>query len=159
MAQQPAKRSGPEWLRDHHQQVAAKLIEQLERGAAPWTKPWKPGEQILPYNLQTGNAYRGGNSLLLSTPAAQRGYADERWATYKQIRRPAARCAKASTASACSSGAPRCRDEQGCPLKDPDGKPLYDQRPLERSQATSFVVFNAEQADGLPQRPMPAPAT
>lgn len=28
-----------------HEQVAEKLIKQLEAGTAPWQKPWQPGEQ------------------------------------------------------------------------------------------------------------------
>ena len=40
-----------------HEQVAEKLIKQLEAGTAPWQKPWQPGEQtgFIPFNPTTGN--------------------------------------------------------------------------------------------------------
>ena len=54
-----------------HIQVAEKLIEQLKAGTAPWQKPWS-SENLpafeLPYNVQTGNRYKGINTLIqLST--------------------------------------------------------------------------------------------
>lgn len=29
--------------KDYVEQVAGKIIEQLEQGTAPWQKPWEPG--------------------------------------------------------------------------------------------------------------------
>ena len=73
---------------DYRQVLTDKLIEQLEAGTAPWQKPWDPskaGERgRLPFNPTTGKAYRGANSLWLSLVSASKGYADPRWATYKQ---------------------------------------------------------------------------
>ncbi len=153
----------PEWLETYHRQIADALIEQLERGAAPWTKPWKPGELVLPYNLSTGESYRGGNSIVLTALAARRGYADERWATYKQIQEAGGQVRKGERGVRLihvRTAVKRVRrDENGKPLRDREGNPLYETRPLQRPQSRSFVVFNAEQADRLPQRPLPAPAT
>ena len=63
---------------EYHRQVAERLIEQIEKGTAPWTQAWAPGEQSLPANVQTGKAYRGGNSVWLMSVAEQRGYDDHR---------------------------------------------------------------------------------
>ena len=63
---------------EYHRQVAERLIEQIEKGTAPWTQAWEPGEQSLPANVQTGKAYRGGNSVWLMSVAEQRGYDDHR---------------------------------------------------------------------------------
>ena len=49
-------------------------------------KPWTPGEQRLPKNIQTDTPYRGGNSVYLSVTQTAKGYSDHRWATYKQIK-------------------------------------------------------------------------
>ena len=39
----------PAWNQDdYHTAFAGKLKEQIERGVAPWQKPWKPGESRLP---------------------------------------------------------------------------------------------------------------
>ena len=64
----------------------SKIKEQIEQGVAPWQKPWKPGEERLPKNIQTDKPYRGGNSVYLSVTQTAKGYSDNRWATYKQIK-------------------------------------------------------------------------
>ena len=63
-----------------HLVVAEKLIDQLERGIAPWQKPWAAGESYLPHNPTTGKTYKGINSLQLLSEER----ADPRWLTYKQ---------------------------------------------------------------------------
>ena len=77
----------PAWSQDdYHKEFAGKLKEQIEQGVAPWQKPWKPGEERLPKNIQTDKPYRGGNSIYLSVTQTAKGYSDNRWATYKQIK-------------------------------------------------------------------------
>ena len=77
----------PAWSQDdYHTAFASKIKEQIEQGVAPWQKPWKPGERRLPKNIQTDKAYRGGNSVYLSVTQTAKGYSDNRWATYKQIK-------------------------------------------------------------------------
>ena len=70
---------------EYHEQFAARIIKALEAGTAPWQKPWKPGERILPHNFQSGRDYRGGNALYLALNALERGFADPRWGGYRQI--------------------------------------------------------------------------
>ena len=77
----------PAWSQDdYHAECAGKLKEQIEQGVALWQKPWKPGEERLPKNIQTDKPYRGGNSVYLSVTQTAKGYSDHRWATYKQIK-------------------------------------------------------------------------
>jgi antirestriction protein ArdC len=56
----------------------------LEKGVAPWQKPWEPGALELPYNPITERGYRGGNALQLIAVGVHRGYKDPRWMTYQQ---------------------------------------------------------------------------
>ena len=49
----------------YYEQVATKLIEQLEAGTAPWQKPWEPGSIHLPHNPISGTRYKGSNVLWL----------------------------------------------------------------------------------------------
>jgi hypothetical protein len=49
----------------YYEQVASKLIEQLEAGTAPWQKPWAPGTIHLPHNPVSGTRYKGSNALWL----------------------------------------------------------------------------------------------
>ena len=77
----------PAWSQDdYHAAFAGKLKEQIEQGVAPWQKPWKPGERRLPENVASKKPYRGGNSVYLSVTQTAKGYSDNRWATYKQIK-------------------------------------------------------------------------
>ena len=73
-------------LRDFRQEVTDNIIGMLERGVAPWQKPWEPGAGSLgiPFNPTSERAYRGGNAIHLMATGLQRGYEDSRWMTYKQ---------------------------------------------------------------------------
>jgi antirestriction protein ArdC len=48
---------------DVYQIVTDKVIEALEKGAAPWRKPWN-ARQSAPANFVTKKAYRGMNAFL-----------------------------------------------------------------------------------------------
>ena len=73
-------------LRDFRQEVTDNIIRMLERGVAPWQKPWEPGAGSLgiPFNPTSERSYRGGNAIHLMATGVERGYADPRWMTYKQ---------------------------------------------------------------------------
>ncbi|HZY72365.1 MAG TPA: ArdC family protein, partial [Edaphobacter sp.] len=70
--------------RDFRQEVTNRIIEMLERGTAPWQKPWESGALQLPFNPTTNRIYRGGNALHLMAVAVRKGYDDPRWLTYRQ---------------------------------------------------------------------------
>ncbi len=57
--------------------ITHKIIEQLEQGTAPWSKPWKSEP---PCNFVSRKPYKGVNPFLL----APQGYASPYWLTYKQ---------------------------------------------------------------------------
>ena len=75
-------------LRDFRQEVTDNIIGMLERGVAPWQKPWEPGAGSLgiPFNPTSERVYRGGNAIHLMATGLQRGFEDSRWMTYKQTR-------------------------------------------------------------------------
>jgi antirestriction protein ArdC len=63
--------------------VTATIIEQLEKGAAPWVKPWTAGvDQGADRNMVTGKPYQGINRLILGMSGFNRSAPV--WATYKQ---------------------------------------------------------------------------
>ncbi|UIN37350.1 ArdC family protein [Methylobacterium oryzae] len=69
---------------DLHALVATTILVQLETAdPASWTPPWH-GADPMPRNARTGRRYRGINVLALWCAAQARGYADARWATYRQ---------------------------------------------------------------------------
>ena len=73
MAKRPPKQTHYERSEAYAKQVSGEIIEQIKKGTAPWQKPWKPGEQSSPSNIETGKAYTGGNSLYLMSRQIQRG--------------------------------------------------------------------------------------
>jgi antirestriction protein ArdC len=137
-------------LRDLRQEVTDSIVEMLERGVAPWQKPWEPGRGSLemPFNPTSERAYRGGNALHLMATGLQRGYQDPRWMTYKQ---------------AIEAGWQVRRGEKGTQIEYWEVKPASDKSTSDRSRdggAADFAkpqlihrvytVFNAEQIDRVP---------
>lgn len=69
---------------DLYAEVSARIISELERGAAPWIKPWSAtAGQNVPQNAVTNRPYSGCNVILLWL-ARNRGWATPRFLTYKQ---------------------------------------------------------------------------
>src|SRR5262245_5062287 len=70
--------------RDLYSEVSARIIAELEAGAAPWIKPWSatPGTNT-PCNAVTNRPYSGCNVVLLWMARAA-GYRTPRFLTFKQ---------------------------------------------------------------------------
>lgn len=139
--------------------VAARIIDQLERGVAPWQRPWNAGELAgtAPTNAVTGKRYRGGNALYLT----MQGRDDPRWLTYKQAAAAGAQVRQGERGCTVQyyrySEEVAVRDEAGKIVKDEDGKALKREVQLDRPRPFSSTVFNAEQVDGLPARMIQQP--
>lgn len=136
-----------------HEQVAAALIEKLEKGTAPWQKPWnsESTDFNLPYNAITGNRYKGINifSLLNS------GREDPRWLTFKQADSKGWQINKGEKGTLVQfvkthDLIPKL-DENGKKVLDENGKSIKERTPLERAIVTAAWVFNAEQVSGIPK--------
>ena len=69
---------------DLYQTITDKIIDQLERGVAPWHQPWANIGGGLPRNVVSRKSYRGINTLLLWNAAEEHGYRSSLWATYRQ---------------------------------------------------------------------------
>lgn len=136
-----------------HEQVAAALIEKLEKGTAPWQKPWNSASNdfSLPYNAITGNRYKGINifSLLNS------GREDPRWLTFKQADSKGWQINKGEKGTLVQfvkthDLIPKL-DENGKKVLDENGKNIKVRTLLERAIVTAAWVFNAEQVSGIPK--------
>jgi antirestriction protein ArdC len=70
--------------RDLYAEVSARIISELEQGAAPWAKPWSAtaGHNV-PQNAVSNRPYSGCNVVLLWL-ARDRGWATPRFLTFKQ---------------------------------------------------------------------------
>ena len=145
-------------LRDFRQEVTDSIVGMLERGVAPWQKPWEPGASSLgiPFNPTSERAYRGGNAIHLMATGLERGYEDPRWMTYKQ---------------ASDNGWQVRRGEKGTQIEYWEAKQASDRtqpsRPTEavmRAQRNGnnadaeksrfihrvYTVFNAQQIERIP---------
>ena len=127
--------------RDVYAEVSARIIVELERGAAPWVKPWSvtPGQNV-PQNAVTNRPYSGCNVILLWL-ARNRGWATPRFLTFKQAQ---------------EAGGNVRRGEHGTKvyfvkqLQVRDGGEEAETRlvPMLRE----YTVFNVDQCAGLPDR-------
>ena len=162
MAAAKANTRGRDRVTEYHKEFAAAIIKQIEAGTAPWQRPWKPGEQLLPRNPFTGNRYTGGNALGLALEGAQRGFADHRWATYRQIKEAGGHVRKGERGAQIlyfqNQKLVAKKDDQGRQLVDSDGRTVYERPDKPRLLVRVYTVFNAEQAEGLDLPPRDAAA-
>ncbi|RZM21556.1 MAG: DUF1738 domain-containing protein [Pedobacter sp.] len=135
-----------------HQQVATLLIEQLEKGTAPWQKPWR-GEGLpvnqMPYNVISSKRYRGINVMNLLL----KGHQDPRWLTFKQAESIDAKINRGEKGTQIqfvkTHQQKSLRDDKGRLLFDETGNPVTRNIPLPRPIVSLAWVFNAEQVTGL----------
>jgi len=134
-----------------HELIAEQLIEQLQKGTAPWQRPWHLGETFLPYNPVTKNRYKGINTIQLM----MQKYRDARWLTYNQAKDAGWRVHKGERATLVQywklSQQQNVLDLNGKPVLANDGKPLRIEVELERPKVFFASVFNAAQIDGIPE--------
>ncbi|MEE9355659.1 MAG: zincin-like metallopeptidase domain-containing protein [Methylococcaceae bacterium] len=133
----------------YYQQIADKLIKQLEEGTASWQKPWKPGEIRMPHNPVSGSKYRGSNALWLE----MQGRGDPRWMTYKQAQSIGAQVVKGEKGTLIQywkfTDQIPMRDKNGKVVTNADGSKKMVTIRLDRPKVFSAVVFNAGQVNGI----------
>jgi antirestriction protein ArdC len=125
---------------DLYAKVTARIVAELERGAAPWVKPWSAtAGQNVPQNAVTGRPYSGCNVILLWL-ARDHGWATPRFLTFKQAREAGGHVRKGEHGT-------KVYFVKQLQVKDSDGEGA-DTRlvPMLRE----FVVFNVDQTEGLP---------
>lgn len=141
---------------DLFQNLTDKIVAMIEQGqAGNWQKPWKAlAGSGLHSNAKTKKAYQGFNQLMLMVVAAEQGYSQAVWATYKQWQ---------------ELGGQVRRGERGvklvkwgrtyvCECGHKDQAPCQGEGHEQEAKvwASYFVVFNIAQQDGykLPQAPI-----
>ncbi|MCY4661758.1 MAG: zincin-like metallopeptidase domain-containing protein [Acidobacteria bacterium] len=147
---------GRERAEAYHQQFAERIIQALKEGAAPWQKPWKPGERMMPHNFGSGRDYRGGNAVYLAMQGLDRGYADPRWGGYRQIQEAGGHVRKGEKGTPIMYVEWRqkhtARDDNGNPVLDENGRNKLEWVPRDRPLVKLHHVFNVEQTEGLQLR-------
>jgi antirestriction protein ArdC len=133
---------------DLYQRVTDTIVAELERGVAPWVQPWRTLDARFgggPFNGYTARGYRGVNVLLLLVAAAQKGYQDPRWFTYRQAQTLGAQVSRGEKSTLVIFW-----KQLQIQKKDEEiGEDAQKRVPLLRS----YAVFNAEQCEGIPALP------
>ncbi|WP_132249207.1 ArdC family protein [Methylobacterium segetis] len=133
-------------MADPHARVTAAILRQLESAdPTTWVCPWHRAAGGLPRNAVTRRAYRGINTLALWCAGQERGYADPRWATYRQWS---------------EQGAQVRRGEQGTAVlfyrdlpPEAAGETSTEEADAPRFVARASTVFNAAQVDSTHESP------
>ena len=130
--------------KDLYQDVANRIIAELEAGAAPWIKPWSAtAGRNQPANAVSGRPYSGANVVLLWMSCASRGWMISRFLTFKQ---------------ALELGGSVRKGEHGTKvyfvkrLRVRDRKDNGEVEEREVPLLRQYVVFNVAQCDGLPTK-------
>jgi antirestriction protein ArdC len=131
--------------KDIYQRVTDSIVAELEKGVRPWLKPWNAdhaaGRITRPLRAN-GIPYRGINVLMLWAAATERGYTAPLWLTYKQAQELGAQVRKGEKGSLVVYANTITRTEQD----EATGEDLEREIPFMKG----YIVFNAEQVDGLP---------
>jgi antirestriction protein ArdC len=140
-----------------YQEITNKIIAELEQGRVPWVQPWSsntscvPSPFGLPCNAATSRPYTGINILILWIAGTERGFASQKWLTFRQALKIGAHVRKGEKgislvyADRFIPWRERTRaDEAG---DDPQAIPF-----LKR-----FTVFNTDQCEEVPAGIAPAP--
>lgn len=114
--------------------ITHEIVADLERGLAPWVKPWTGSADPIPHNAATGRRYRGINHLLLGMRCYALGFRTNGWLTYRQA-----------------------RDLGGHVRKGEHGTTVVYYQPVEQTDEEekkwavlrAFTVFNLDQTEGL----------
>lgn len=66
-----------------YEEITERIINSLEAGVIPWTRPWETAQYGEQRNAVTDRPYRGVNIMLLNLVANMKGFVDTRWMTFR----------------------------------------------------------------------------
>jgi antirestriction protein ArdC len=120
------------------------IIAAIEKGTAPWQKPWDANAvPSMAYNPTTGKEYHGGNVLWLMC----KGYSDPRWMTYKQAQEHDWQIKKGEHGTCIVYWKRTEMKKENDPTT---GKQVNTEVELKHPVPFYATVFNASQIEGVP---------
>ena len=130
--------------RDTYADVTNRIVEMLEQGVRPWeqSKLWAAGQGSRPLRHH-GVPYRGVNVLLLWFESMRQGHNSPRWMTYKQAQKLGGQVRKGESGTQVVFSQRFEKKE-----KDENG----EERIKSFNALRTYVVFNADQIDGLAEK-------
>ena len=130
--------------------LTAKVIDLMESGeAGAWMKPWTTGSTG-PVNASTKRAYTGGNWLVLSLVAFERGYGHGFWATYKQWESLGAQVRRGEKGTGAIRMGVSYRCQEGCSWRSSRSGERCPKHNVARRSVfpLGFTLFHGSQVDG-----------
>src|ERR1022692_153010 len=132
--------------KDVYSRITAQIVEYLEKGVRPWTRPWNAehaaGRITRPLR-HNGQPYSGINVLSLWMSALGQNFAAPIWMTYRQASELTAHVRKGEKGSLVVYANAITRTEHD----DKTGEDTEREIPYMKG----YTVFNVEQIDGLPE--------
>jgi antirestriction protein ArdC len=125
---------------DVYERITARIIADLEKGVRPWSQPWQGSGFQRPLRFN-GLPYAGINVLMLWSTALERGYSAPFWMTFQQALELGAHVRKGEKGSLVVY-ANRIKKTE----TNEQGEDVEREIPFLKG----YVVFNAEQIEGLP---------
>jgi len=122
------------------QMITDLVVAELDAGQVPWDRGWVNGQ--LPTSMSTGKPYRGINVFLLN----MRGMPSPYWGTFKAITDAGGQVRKGEHGTTVVFWKRVVKEDDTAP----DGKRSF-------FLLRYYRVFNASQADGLPDKFFPKP--
>jgi antirestriction protein ArdC len=116
--------------------VTQRIIDELEKGAAPWIKPWNAGASE-DQNIISKQPYQGINRLILGMS----GYTTPLWASYKQWQQLGANVKEGEKGTMIVFYSPIVKTT----IRDNDPNPEKDVYHCLKT----YYVFNAAQVEGI----------
>lgn len=135
---------------DIRREITDRIIEALERGTAPWQRPWSTAA-MRPMNPTTGAGYRGVNFVLLSLDS--NGRVDNRWMTYAQAAKQGWQVRKGEKGRTIIKVVELDTDKSDASESSQSDRDATEKESGRRFALRRYTVFNAEQIDGIPPLP------
>lgn len=139
-----------------YSEVTSRIIAELEEGRLPWVQPWDAAlcGCTMPQNAGTARRYSGINVLILWAEVIAKGYASQRWLTYRQAE------AAGGNVRRGEKGTVICYADRFTPKAEAEAARGEDREARQVAFLKRFVVFNIDQCEGLPDEyiaPMVSP--
>lgn len=129
-----------------YSEVTNRIIAEMEDGRLPWVQPWDSAACgcTMPQNAGTARRYSGINILILWAEVVAKGYASQRWLTYRQTD------AAGGNVRRGEKGTVICYADRFTPKAEADAARGEDRAVRQVAFLKRFVVFNIDQCEGLP---------
>ena len=134
-----------EKVMEDRKRLVERLIKNMKNGDLIFKKGWDVSLLRLT-NPVSGANYLGGNRLRLMDAAIERNYKDPRWMTYKQAKEKGWQVKRGESGVLCE----KWIYDKKIKETDENGKIVEKEIKLEKPFPSYFIVFNAEQVEGIP---------